>query len=444
MNIKRIFSLILMILFSSCVLPGALAEQPESPAISFGYASHHQNGFLYGQSDGSVIWDYDLTTGTCRPLCTREGCTHQPISWIDPDSFDYSALRMMNENDSLCYASRLAFCSLDHGYVMYGNKVYFFPRFYPEPQPGTNMLHLLVSEVDGETRLLADLGPLFPGDCDPEVWDTIAYDGYLYTQVCLYKNPDWEGERISDIQPGTFQIVKCSMTTGEASVLGSFWAEYCQVRFFGLYNGVLYYEVDTANGMEPAETEDDYLRDVRNRTRYSLYGIDIETGETVIPDQRLCNRTLQFGEQFDIVKDGILYSFVLPQSAEDHTALFLGYDLNRRETVLEYPFQYDDQEDFFPYRVLTDEIMLSFNFKAGAFALHNLKTGEISPLSIPGACISGNNGQTDWYDIFMEYFQTDPLILDHCFADNGKVDKGYVTVKELLGGDLQIHEFVGE
>ena len=442
MNVKRICVWFMVLILLCGILPCALAEQPESPAISFGYAKYLQNGFLYEPFDGSTVRYYDYAAGTRRILCTRPDCDHRQVGNIDLNDYHYSVAEFMNENPSLCYAARVAFASQDNAYVMYGNKLYYFPSFYQESQPGTNTVPLYVSEVDGKTRLLTDLGYLFPGDCIPQPWEMLAYDGYLYIEVHLFENPDWEGTGSSGILPGTIQLIKCSMDTGEASVLESFWSEYCDFHCFGLYDGILYYLISTASGMGPAETELDYMRDTRSKTRYSVQGINVSTGEKVIPDPKLCNRSMDYGEAFDIVRDGVLYSIILPETAEDNTALFLGYDLNRRETVLEYSFAYC-RTDYYPYRVLTDEIMLAFNFETGTFALQNLKTGEVRPLSIPGACIYGNEGQTDWYDIFTAYFQTDPLVLDHRFSET-EVDKAYVTAEELLTGNPQIHDFTDQ
>ncbi len=443
MNGKRFGCWFLILALLCSILPGAMADTPESPAVSFGEAKYLQDGFLYEPGDRSLVYYYDYASKQRVPLCTRPNCNHEPVEGPDLNDYHYSVAEFMNGNPSLCYAARFAFASSLYSYVLYNRKLYFFPAFYNDPKPGTNTLGLYVSEVDGETRLLTDLGYLFPGNVYPEAHEVIAYDGYLYIMIQVYQNPSWKGTEPVEMLPGTIQLVKCSMETGEASVMETFYAENCQLFFFGLYNGVLYYEINTANGMEPTEDEWEYLKDTRKRTLYSVEGIDVATGEKVIPDQRLCDRNLHYGERFDIVKDGVLYSFVLPQSAEDNTALFLGYDLNERKNVLEYSFQYDDKEPFFPYWVLTDEIMLSFDFGTGRFARHNLKTGEIEPLSIPGASIEGNEGQTDWYDLYIQYFQTNPLVIDHCYAD-GTTDKAYITVEELLNeADPQMHDFIG-
>ena len=84
--------------------------------------------------------------------------------------------------------------------------------------------------------------------------------------------------------------------------------------------------------------------------------------------------------------------------------------------------------------------MLAFNYRTGTFSLYNLKNGEIKPLTIPGACINGNSGQKDWYDLFTAYFQTNPLIFDHRFSET-EVDKAYITVEELMNSNPQMHDF---
>ena len=441
MSRKKI-GLWILVLFVLCsILPGAMAEQADSPAISVGDVKYLQDGFLYEPGDRSLVYYYDFVSGIRMPLCTRPNCDHQPLSGID--LFTYETVQeLMNDNPTECYAAKFAFASDLRGYVLYDGKLYFFPSFCPSPQPGTNTVPLYVSEVDGETRLFTDLGYLFPGQAEPEALETVAYDGYLYISFYTNENSAPEGAETSESVFESIHLVKCSMETGEASILKTYSAQSCKLDYFGLYDGVLYFKLSTADGMGPAETELDYMKDTRSKTRYSVLGIDVSTGEQVIPDQRLCDRTLDYGECFDIVKDGILYSIVLPASAEDPTALFLGYDLNKRENVLEYTFEYDDETDFYPYRVLSDEIMLTLSFDTGIFALRNLKTGEIQPLSIPGACCDGND-ETDWYDLFVKFFQTNPLIIDHCYAD-GTTDKAYITVEELLSGDPQIHDFIKE
>lgn len=443
MNAKRFCSRFLALFLLCGMLSGAAAESPESQAASDFYVSYTQGGFLYEPGDGSAVYFYDCGSGQRRPLCTRAGCEHRLPEEISLDGFHYSAGEFMNGTSSLCYAARLAYAANFNACVTYGGKVYFFPLFYINPRPGTCTLPLYVSEENGETRLLTDLGSLYSGAYDPFAEEALAYDGYLYYDIFLYESMPQEGQEAIPADPGlpagSIQLVRCAMDTGEVSVLETFSAESNEFHFMGVYDGVLYYLIQTADGLSPAEDEMEYRKDVRSKSRYSVYGVNVTTGEKIVPDRRLCDRTLAYGERFDIVKDGILYSIVLPETAEDNTALFLGYDLNRRETVLEYPFEYIETE-YYPYRVLTDEIMLTHNFEDGIFALRNLKTGEIRPLDIPAARVSGNAGETEWYDIFNMYFQTDPLVLDHCFPETG-VDKAYITAEELLGDNPRMHKF---
>lgn len=442
MDGKRFGCWFLILTMLCGILPVAMADTPESPVITFGEVKRLQDGFLYEPGDRSLVYYYDYASGQRMPLCTRPNCNHEPVEGPDLKDYHYSVAEFMNGNPSLCYAARFAFASSLNGYVLYNQKLYFFPAFYNDPKPGTNTLALYVSELEGETRLLTDLGYLFPGNVEPAIQETIAYDGYLYIQVRLRENTEWKGTEPVEILPGTIQIIKCSMDSGEAFVLKSFYAENCDVHYFGLYDGILYYEVSTANGMEPTEDVWEYLKDVRQRTLYSVEGIDVATGEKVIPDQRLCDRSLVHGDGFDIVNEGVLYCIVPSKTKEDKSAVFLEYDLVRREIILEYTFNLEDS-DFPPYYVLSDDTVLGFKFKTGTFAIRNLKTGEIKPLSIPGASIEGNEGQTDWYDIFIEYFQTNMLLLDHCYAD-GTTDKAYITVEELLNeADPQMHDFIG-
>ena len=177
--------------------------------------------------------------------------------------------------------------------------------------------------MDGKTRLLADPGSLFSGAYDPVVLDVAAYDGYLYYLVFLLEKQLMEGEEAiapdPDLPAGSYQLLKCSMTTGEASILETIRGENCEVNLIGLYDGVLYYFVKTMNGLGSVETEEEYREALLSKTRYSVLGIDTATGRNVMPDRRLCDRSREYGEPFDIVKDGILYSFILPETAEDNT-----------------------------------------------------------------------------------------------------------------------------
>ena len=434
MNAGKICAWLLILALLCGSVPAGLAEQPESPAISSGSVKYLQDGCLYEPFDGSTVLYCDYATGECRPLCTRPGCDHRPMAETGAESFYDSVPEMMNDPSSGCYAARFAQASQDNAYVMYNRKLYFFPAFLAE----TNTLPLYVSEPDGETRLLADLGDLFSADCIPFAWEMLAYDGYLYIEIHEFANPG--PEETAENLPVTIRLVRCSMDTGEASVMESFRAEYSEFHFIGLYDGILYYYISMADNIGPVKTEKEYWQEIRRKARYSVQGIDTVTGEKVVPDPRLCGRSQNYGENFDIVKDGILYSIVLPETAEDPTALFLGYDLNRREKVLEYSFAYDAETDFYPYRVLTDEIVLAFSFQAGTFALRNLKTGELRPLNIPGACFFGNDGKTDWYDIYDAYFQTDPLVLEHFLSETEFV-KAYVTAEELLKDNPRIRDF---
>ena len=137
----------------------------------------------------------------------------------------------------------------------------------------------------------------------------------------------------------------------------------------------------------------------------------------------------------------MLNTVIFAFESED-SALVLEYDFHQQKIVQEYPFRYDSQKDQYPYRVLTDEIMLAFDYETGSFALRNLKTGEIKTLSIPGICIYGNKGQSEWYDIYSTGIQTDPIILDHVYSD-GRIVKAYITAAELLQDNPQVHDFTG-
>lgn len=445
MKVKRIWAWLLVLTLLCGILPCALAEQPEAPAISAYDVSYTQDGFLFETSAGSAVYCYDCASGQRKALCSHPGCDHRPVEEIDMNEYHYSVPEFMNENPSLCYAARIACVSNTDARVMYQNKLYFFPTFYNGFEMGNHAVPLCVSEVEGETRMLTDLRSLFPEAYDPYAEAAVGYDGNLYYVFRLYEKKPVEGEQSIDPDPGlpfgSILLVKCSMDNGAATVLETFAAESNDLHFLGLYDGVLYYLISIADGIGPTETDDDYYNELRRKTRYSVQGINVKTGEKILPDSRLCDRKLPYGDVFDIVKNGMLYSIVLPESSEDRTALFLKYDLVRRETVLEYPFEYFET-DFYPYRVLTDEIMLAFNFETGTFALRNLKTGEIKPLAIPGACIYGNS-QTDWYDIFAANFQTDPIILDHRLSET-EVDKAYVTAEELLTGNPQVHDFTDQ
>ena len=442
MNMKRtcpwLTALVLLWAALQGLLPGALAEPAEGTVVSADGVRYAENGFLYEPGDRSLTYFYDLTTGSRRPLCARPDCDHRSL---ETDLFTYGSVpEMMRENASRCFAAKAALACNPYGSVLYGGRLYFFPSFFPGPGPEANTLPLYVTEPEGEPRLLADPGALFPGSSVPQPWQMLAGDGELYMAFFMMDNPDAEGNGPAECTPGSVQLVRCSMDTGEVSLLASFCSESNEFYFLGLYGGVLYYLVRTADGLAPAETEREYLEDRRSKTRYSVLGIDTATGGEVVPDPRLCGRTLDYGESFDIVKDGILYSILLPETAGDSTALFLAYDLERRETVLEYPFIYDMSDNFYPYRVLTEEIMLALNFETGEYALRNLKTGETRPLPIPGVCVYGNGGQADWYDINVAYFQTEPLVLDHCRAD-GSVDKACISIGELLGDSPRMHDF---
>ena len=169
-------------------------------------------------------------------------------------------------------------------------------------------------------------------------------------------------------------------------------------------------------------------------------GINTNDCQEMIPEPVLCDRMLTLCFTFDMVRDGILYSIIGDKDVED-SALLLVYDLYQQKVIREYPFRYDSQQDFYPYRVLTDELMLSFNYETGTFALRNMMTGDITPLPVPGICIYGNQGQSDWYDISAMNIQTDPIILDHVFSD-GRTVKAYITIDELLDGNPQIHDYI--
>ena len=449
MNRKRIGSWLLALAVLCGILSGAAAEAPEGQVLCSYNAVYMENGFLYESFDRTMVYYYDFASGQRMPLCTRPNCDHRPVNERDPNSFHYSVAEFMNDNSSLCYAARLAYAGMfENSMVLYDGKLYFFPLFYQDPPPGANTVPLYVSEVDGETRQLTDLGQLFSGAYDPYPTGVVAYDGCLYYLFYLYPKEPLEGQKAiepdPDLQPGSYQLVKCSMATGEASILETFYAESCDINLMGIYGGVLYYRINAANGLDlNLQDGREQADDTRNKCRYSVLGIDVNTGEKVMTDRRLCDRAMQKRDGYEIVRDGMLYSILPPDTPDNQDALFLKYDLNRRETVLEYSFKYDTESDYYPYRVLTDEVVLSFDFETGTFALQNLKTGEIKPLSIPGACIKGN-AEADWYDIFVEYIQTDPLILDHRFADTD-LDKAYISVDELLNeNDPQMHEFSRE
>ena len=235
MKANRICAGFLVLIMVCGILPCALAEQPESPSISVYDVFYTQNGFLYGTFDGSMIYYYDWTTGQRRLLCNRPGCDHKPAGEINPNDFHFSTEELMNGYTSLCYAAKFSYASSFMARAMYGNKLYFFPTFYDDTLSGTNPLPLYVSETDGETRMLTDLGCLFSEPYDPYAVEVLVHDGYLYYEILLYGKPVQEEEEAIDPEPGlpfgSIQLVRCSMDTGEATILETFSAESNEFHF---------------------------------------------------------------------------------------------------------------------------------------------------------------------------------------------------------------------
>lgn len=443
----RILHVFVLVLF--CYTTVAMAVEPESPACYDEYwGGMSQSGFVnksyelmyddYGNpyySSGPYYWN-DYENGITLLTCSHLECLHaQPINAYD----NRPLLEKMNDT-SICYAWRLNKVPII-GPVMYEGKMYSIscsPDLFSE----THNVSIFEMEIDGPTRQVASLGRLFSWEQYPECIDFIIYDGYAYLNVFASKNHNLDLERskaLGDIPPVSI-IYKVSLDNGHTTELCRISAQTCTYSLMGLVNNVLYFVQNTADGYTPlneAVSFEVWKEEYEGKLHYSLLGVNITSGELVVVDDDLCNLTLAYGVNFELIKDNYLYAIILPQTAEEKYARFVGYDVENSTCIVNYSFQYDAENKFYPYYVLTDTTMLALNFETGDFALRNLQNGEITVLDIPGACIYGNDGE--YYDISSVDYQPELLLLDHYHAD-GRRSVSYITVEELLNNGTP-HDF---
>lgn len=438
-------SLILVALLSTTT---ALAEIEHSALYDSWRGGMSQSGFLsqsftlryddYGNPyylAGSFHW-YDYETGIALLACSRLECSHTESVL----TFDNRTIPERMDDTSVCYASRLSESSLID-LVMYGGKIYglsIFPNLFTE----AHEIDLYELELDGPTKRVASLGNLFSWEQYLVDTEMLIYNGCAYLNFSISKNPNLDIERseaLGDVPPLSI-IYKVSLENGQATELCRISAQNCDYRLMGLVDDVLYFYQQCADGYTPREKAasfEAWRDEYEEKNRYSLLGVNVANGETVVLDDDLCDLTLAYGTKFELIKDNQLYAIILPQTAEEKNARFVRYDLEKRTCTLDYSFAYDADNRFVPYYVLTDTTVLAFNFETGEFALHNLDSGEIKVLDIPGACIYGNEGE--YYDISSVECQPEVLLFDHYDAD-GRLTVAYMTIEELLNNEMP-HDF---
>lgn len=449
MNMKKFLNQHL-ILFLLCGVSTAFAHEPEQPAhFDSWWGGMSQGGFLtpavselmyddYGNpyyAEEAFYW-YDYETGIAVPLCSHLECNHtKPVALFD----DRPLLEKMNDT-SVCYAWRLSGIPIT-GPVMYEGKMYGI-SCYPDLFSETHDVSIYEMELDGPTKLIASLGHLFSWEHCPECVELIIHDGCAYLNVAVTKNRNLDLERseaLGDVAPISI-IYKVSLDNGQTTELCRISAQTCSYSLMGLADDVLYFSQILADGYTPmneARSFDAWKAEYEGKLRHSLLGVNITTGEPVVLDDALCDITPAYGTIFDIIKEHCLYVIIPPQTDEEKFARFISYDLEKRICTVDYQFEYDDENAYSPYFVLTDTTMLAFNFETGEFALRNLQNGEITVLDIPGACIYGNEGE--YYDISSMNYQPELLLLIHYHAD-GRQTVSYITVDELLNNGTP-HDF---
>lgn len=433
-KIQRTLALLCVLVLCTCST--GVAENREITAFYNFVTGYSESGFLTAE-DGLLCY-YDYSTGVFLPVCAHPECKHSAAGY-SIDEYK-STLEMLNDPDG-CFAVKTGKGS-DMGmmFLQWDKKIYCLDCWM-DPFNETSEICVYEMEVDGGTKLLASPGELFSPGQNISCKECMIYDGQMYFSAMgvPFSMNDEESSAPAD---QTVHLFKVSLATGEMKILKTYTAQSCDVTLLGICDGILYYVLDTADGfvpLEKCESVEEWHEGYESKLRSSVLGISTGDGKEMILDPRLCDRASVLSFSFDTVKDNVLYSII--GDSED-SALVLVYDFRQRKITQEYPFRYDSQKDLYPYRVLTDEITLAFDYATGTFALRNLKTGEIKPLSIPGICYYGNKGQPEWYDISSMDVQTDPIILDHIYAD-GRTVKAYITVEELLQDNPQIHDFTG-
>lgn len=436
---KHILTVLLLLgalFYSTC--DSALAKGQDASAFYDYMSGYSEDGFLFTQND--LLCYFDYSTGLFLPVCTHPECKHTLAGW---NSDEYASILDMLNDSSVCFAARMGKAS-DMGmkHLQWKEKIYSLDCWI-DPVNETGEVCIYESTVDGETRLLASPGEMLPGNQQVSCGEFLISEGYMYFPV-VSAPFSWnieEGQGADSITE-TVYLFQVSLVNGETAILHSVSAQKCSMILLGIVDDVLYYRLTAANGfvpLEQCESVDEWHEGYQNKARSSILGISTKNRESITLDSRLCDRASSpLGFSFDTVKDGILYSI---NAASEDSAMILEYDLCQRKMRMEYPFRYESQKELYPYRVLTDEMVLAFDFETGEFALRNLKTGEIKTLAIPGICIHGNTNQTDWYDINGMNIQTDPIVLDHVFSD-GRTVKAFITAEELLKNNPQIHDYI--
>lgn len=441
---KTLIFVTALVLFT---LNTAFAENMESFSFYDYINGYSSSGVLSWQ--GETLYYFDYTSGEALPVCTHPECNHD-ASVIQNREYE-SILDMLNDS-TVCYAARLGHAAaMGMKSLLFNDKIYSLDCWM-DPFEQISEIDLYESQIDGETRILATLNDLLPQGQQYSCSGFMIDNGKAYLSVSATPfSQDSQSEELSinqtdalsNSQLMTETLFSISLSDGKPSILKTYSAQSCSISFLGIYDGILYFTLDCANGFTPMEqcaSVKEWFKEFQSKKHSSVLGIDIITGDIIIPHSRLYERVSANSFSFDVVKDGILYSIIWSEDTENNSGVFMKYDLRLRKEILEYPILYQNTPDFYPYFVLNDEIMLAFQFESGTFALRNLKTDEIQPMTFPGICFHGNEGQSDWYDISTICIQTNPIILFHIFSDDHMV-QSYITAEELLSDNPVIHDF---
>ncbi len=438
---KELFPFLLLLIL--CVVLSSSAETPDQIAFSTCDLVGYSAGGFTCMLDGLVYY-CDYTSGTYAPLCTHPECNHAV-----PDQkymLEHYRNRMdIMDDRSVCYAARLWLVGGSTIPLLYDGIIYFVTT-EQNYNTKSNRVSLWKSSIDGSTQTIPLPDKWFPWSDSPLCQEMIISDGVAFLNI--YSTPNSFSDDADSNPLEKCFIIRVSLASGESELLYEATAQSGTLSLMGCIGENLYFSVEEANGF----TEMDFSRDpspeelhawaleYESKLLHSIMAVNTATGELITLDDRLHNMKRKFGWEFETVKGHTLYASRPPQSPGE-TALMLKFELPENKLILEYEYPYYSGETlYYPYCVLTDDIVMDFCFEEGRFALHDLKTGEIRMLNIPGNCFQGNEEGADVYDPYVYHLQPDPIIMSHYWPD-GRITMSYVYADDLLTGNPVIRDF---
>ncbi len=428
---KSVLSCVMCALVCFCMFCVAHAFALEKPAI-FDYVGYNQYGFIAPCQAGYLCL-YDVESAIEIPLCTHPQCLHEEIE----GEIKENEIEFLNDA-SFCYARRIRNGTQHH--LMYEGKMYFTGITWPNTEKKTFDMHVFESEIDGETKYLASLGALFSWDRMPEITGFMVYDTNAYVVVMESENP-WlyDNEKPLEQLDNRVTIFAISLKSGEVKKLYQKEAQTVEIYMMGISSNVLYYQETYADDMKKMQENvsiEEILKEIKSKTMMSIKGVHVSTGKQVQVNQRLNERKFVDFVPVFTLENNVLRCIIDDEKGTDAVCAYLKIDVDTQEVLAYYPFKNHSLEDeYYVYAFLTEEDAFVYNFSEGKYALQNLKTGKLYPLTLPG-----NIEKLPYYSISFSSHQTHFIPFEY-YKNTEEKKWAFMLLEGLKQGEYSTKEF---